>query len=79
MIQKPDMNSIYDRNLANKTVSELIDLCRRCSPTALDGREFIEHKRRALEDFKRELLNRDPNKVIDNLVDELLTQNGSVL
>ena len=73
------MNSIYDRDLAGKTLSQLIELCRRCSPEELDGREFTEHKRKALEGFKRELLNRDPTEVIDRLVNELLTNQKPVL
>ena len=71
------MNSIYDRDLTGKTLSQLIDLCRRCSPEELDGREFAEHKRKALENFKSELLNRDPKEVIDHLI-RLLVPHGPV-
>ena len=72
------MNSIYDRNLASKTTVQLIELCRKCRPDELDGQEFAEHKRRVVEDYKRELANRNPKEVIDCLVGLLLVSDGPV-
>lgn len=73
------MASIYTKNLQSLSLLDLMDLCRKCRPEDLDGREFLLHKQETLDRIKEEFLSRDPNEVIDRLVNELLTNHKSVL
>ena len=72
------MVSIYANDLTGVTVAELLDLCRRCRPEDLDGREFKQRKQDTLARAKAELAKRDPHELAD-LLTETLTSAQDVL
>lgn len=66
------MVSVYAKDLTGIALFELIDLCFKCRPDPLDGKEFSQRKQETIARVKAELAKRDPSEVVDHLIDKLV-------